>query len=117
MTNDVRYYLRDISGQLRKYYNAVDVANNGSKQFYYDRFWTLGKELSAIYSPLDYDTYVATGSRMVRDYLDSKGGYMHANMIMDNSNRVMLTYNKYGGGWLSSEKYNYIDRKTHFEGL
>jgi len=111
VTNDVRYYLRDISGQLRKYYNAVDVANNGSKQFYYDRFWTLGKELSAIYSPLDYDTYVATGSRMVRDYLDSKGGYMHANMIMDNSNRVMLTYNKYGGGWLSSEKYNYIDRK------
>ena len=93
----VRFYLRDISGQLRKYYDANEVAN-GNNKYSYSEYKLLGESKKIDYAPYSYGEMTKKqDSAMVGKYIDEENLstelLQKTNMIMDNSTKAMLVFN------------------------
>ncbi len=115
----VRYYLRDISGQMRKYYDAA--AYNpiaGGNVFDYADYKLQGKQKTFYGTGVNqlnkkYRYEDDQDSQVVNDYLNGKGRteYKKVNAIMDNAIRSMLTFNKdNSSGWPKTRYYDQLDR-------
>ncbi len=114
---DTRYFVRDISGQIRKYYNAAGFVKEGDSDYSYDWYWLRDKRFQIRY-PNDYFRYngvysnQSTPINVIHDYYNGSQAYgweakehKDANMIMDNAIRAMLYWNscnyerKWGWKW------------------
>ena len=124
ISDDVRYYTRDISGQMRKYYNMAVIDepslldnpyNPNAYEYSYDNYWMTG--YSRPYSGNKYGTSFT--SDVISKYYDS---HFHgkANKQMDNSVRSMLFYNRdrtkdaVSGRHWSVWDWDYVDDYTTY---
>lgn len=89
--NDIRYFLRDISGQIRKYYNAAETTDPSKRNnYYFTEYWTRGSR-----KVLNDNVYLGdytdeSGNRDIREYYKDVD-MQNANRTMDNANRILMT--------------------------